>query len=56
MRVFEEDEEGEDDTGYHEGALECEHGGSGMCVVTAVVAIVGGIESEEVVQEGMMPE
>jgi hypothetical protein len=31
--VFEEDEEGEDDAGYHEGALEGEHGGSGMCVV-----------------------
>ena len=33
MGVFEEDEEGEDDAGYHEGALEGEHGGSRMCVL-----------------------
>lgn len=33
MCVFEEDEEGEDDAGYHEGALEGEHGGSEICVL-----------------------
>ena len=32
MCVFEEDEEGEDDARYHEGALEGEHGGSGRGV------------------------
>ena len=45
MCVFEEDEKGEDDAGYHEGALEGEHGGSGMCVGTAVVAVVGGMKA-----------
>ena len=33
MCVFEKDEKGEDDAGYHEGALEGEHGGSRMCVL-----------------------
>ena len=32
MCVFEEDEEGENDARYHEGALKGEHGRSSMCV------------------------